>query len=243
MPRVTVDVLPFGMAKTATVLPQDHSPPHADTVVSMLRSLTLDDDYFYRQSLRKMCIQRSPTEDFMPQANEIIPGLFVSDFYTATTPAVLQNLGITHIVSVLSKPDYRYAKPMQHLCVPVEDKEDCKLLDYLDSAVHWIREALEGGGRVLVHCVWGMSRSATVAIAYLIVARSMSLDEAVKAVRSKRRIIRPNAGFMDQLKFYAKVTRLREGHIRRRTTALPKVPEADFDFEVFARGLGVAVPS
>ncbi|KAI0371056.1 phosphatases II [Pilatotrama ljubarskyi] len=231
MPSLTIDVLPLKTPTRPALLRQGRSPPHADAVVSMLRSLTVDDDYFHRRALRKLCTQKTPIDDFLPQASEIIPGLFVSDVYTATSPSVIQRLGITHVASVVSKPLYRYTKPIQHLCVPVDDKEDANLLDYLDSTVKWLRDALNGGGRVLVHCVWGMSRSATVAIAYLIVARGMTLDHALKVARSRRRVIRPNAGFMSQLKIYEKVTRLREAHARA-ATKLPK--ELIFDLELGA---------
>ena len=56
--------------------------------------------------------------------------------------------------------------------------------------------------RVLVHCLAGMSRSATIVIAYLLATTSMTAREATEFVRSKRRIIRPNYGFAKQLEVY-----------------------------------------
>ena len=56
--------------------------------------------------------------------------------------------------------------------------------------------------RVLVHCLAGMSRSATIVIAYLIATTPMTAGEATEFVRSKRRIIRPNYGFTKQLEQY-----------------------------------------
>ena len=49
-----------------------------------------------------------------------------------------------------------------------------------------------------MHCFQGMSRSATVVLAFLMLHRDMSLLDAIKHVR-KRRAIHPNAGFMRQL--------------------------------------------
>ena len=51
---------------------------------------------------------------------------------------------------------------------------------------------------VYVHCQQGVSRSATVVLAYLMLHLDMSLMSAVRAVREKREIF-PNEGFLKQL--------------------------------------------
>ena len=71
------------------------------------------------------------------------------------------------------------------------------LLHHLDS-VH------SKGGRVFVHCHAGISRSATVCIAYLMQQQKLTVDEAYKFVQSKRPIISPNLGFMGQLMAFQK---------------------------------------
>lgn len=53
-------------------------------------------------------------------------------------------------------------------------------------------------GKVLVHCLMGVSRSATCAIAYLMIAKKMSASEAIRTVRAQREV-RPNDGFLHQL--------------------------------------------
>ncbi|RPD78386.1 phosphatases II [Lentinus tigrinus ALCF2SS1-7] len=196
-----------------TLVPEHRSPPRADTLVPMLRSLTVDDS-FQRRALRNTCMQRSPVEDFFPQASEIIP-------------AVLKQLAITHLISVVRKPECRYPRSINDL------------LRYLDHTVPWIRDALAQDGRVLVHCVWGMSRSASVVLASLIAAPSLSLDEALRIVRARRQIVRPNSGFMTQLKVYELVTRLREAQEKRRRERSES--EAELDLDALARRLGISV--
>jgi len=53
---------------------------------------------------------------------------------------------------------------------------------------------------VLVHCLAGKSRSATIVIAYLMVVNNWTCDMAYKFLVAKRPVISPNLGFMGALK-------------------------------------------
>ena len=54
------------------------------------------------------------------------------------------------------------------------------------------------GNKVYVHCHQGISRSATIVVAFLMLKRGLPLMEALKTIREKR-LIRPNEGFVKQL--------------------------------------------
>lgn len=54
-------------------------------------------------------------------------------------------------------------------------------------------------GRVLVHCLMGVSRSATLVLAFLMITEGLTLQEAVAAVRPHRDVC-PNPGFLQQLR-------------------------------------------
>lgn len=58
-------------------------------------------------------------------------------------------------------------------------------------------------GRVLVHCLMGVSRSATLVLAFLMIAMGLTLQEAVAAVRPHRDVC-PNPGFLQQLRILDK---------------------------------------
>ena len=63
----------------------------------------------------------------------------------------------------------------------------------------FMKNAFLEGGRVLVHCHAGISRSATTVISYLMKEHGMALNPATQLVRSRRWFINPNPGFVKQL--------------------------------------------
>ena len=85
--------------------------------------------------------------------------------------------------------------------IEVDDSAFSQLLPEFPHASKFISAALSGGGGVLVHCMAGVSRSTTVATAYLMKAQKNQDAAAVlAAVRSVRAEVKPNAGFMHQLR-------------------------------------------
>ncbi|GAW00049.1 dual specificity [Lentinula edodes] len=57
----------------------------------------------------------------------------------------------------------------------------------------------DNGGKVLVHCVMGVSRSATVLSAYLMQSRKLNPSQALELIRTRRPCVQPNYGFLKQL--------------------------------------------
>lgn len=55
--------------------------------------------------------------------------------------------------------------------------------------------------KVLVHCRLGVSRSASIVLAYLLKNSDKSLKEVWKEVREKRPIVKPNPSFIKQLMY------------------------------------------
>ena len=92
-----------------------------------------------------------------------------------------------------------------HLHLPLRDEEDEALLPHLPAALSFIQEALgiEGGGKVLVHCQAGKSRSVAVVIAHLMKAAPrhapLSAEEALEKVKAVIPDAQPNEGFWAQL--------------------------------------------
>lgn len=57
-------------------------------------------------------------------------------------------------------------------------------------------------GNVLVHCIRGVSRSASFVIGYLMKKNEMTLNEALSYLQSRRPVVQPNDAFLAQLHRY-----------------------------------------
>eukprot|EP00056_Hartaetosiga_gracilis_P022622 m.31924 g.31924 ORF g.31924 m.31924 type:complete len:211 (+) comp9741_c1_seq3:203-835(+) len=69
------------------------------------------------------------------------------------------------------------------------------------DVVSEIQKCLENSGAVLVHCAQGKSRSATIVMAYLALAKGFTdYNKALEFIREKRPMAEPNEGFKKQLK-------------------------------------------
>merc|ERR1719401_2229787 len=71
----------------------------------------------------------------------------------------------------------------------------------MEGPLEYIRAARKASpeNRVLVHCVQGISRSASVIIAYLMTEENMSLKQAYEHTKELRPIIEPRLEFLHQL--------------------------------------------
>jgi hypothetical protein len=102
--------------------------------------------------------------------------------------------------------------------VPIADSDRVDIGRHFGRCTRWIRAAIRGGGRVLVHCQQGISRSATIACAYVMITRRLVLPAALAHLRTTRPQVRPNGGFLDQLtNLDQQLARAHNTHIRKRT--------------------------
>ena len=71
----------------------------------------------------------------------------------------------------------------------------------------FIDRCFAGGGKVLVHCNDGMSRSASLVIAYLMQKYGLDFKKALNHVQSRRFCVQPNDGFEQQLREFEPIYR------------------------------------
>ena len=88
----------------------------------------------------------------------------------------------------------------------VKDSDNADLHAHFDEVSDFISSAEKAKPRkpnVLVHSLCGVSRSSTLAIAYLMKEKKFSYEEAEDLLLSKRRRAFPNIGFRAQLLQYS----------------------------------------
>lgn len=107
-----------------------------------------------------------------------------------------------HILNVTREIDNFFPGTFDYLNIRVYDDEKTDLLKHWDNTFKYISRAKEEGSKVLVHCKMGVSRSASVVIAYAMKAFDWNFDKAMDHVRGKRTCIKPNTSFITQLVTY-----------------------------------------
>mmetsp|Transcript_112529 Transcript_112529/g.223656 ORF Transcript_112529/g.223656 Transcript_112529/m.223656 type:complete len:1232 (-) Transcript_112529:86-3781(-) len=149
-------------------------------------------------------------------SSEILPCLFLGGNRNAENAKELTvRTGITHILNLAHEcnlwvkeveiPVREYNEKLglgfYYKKYPFGDTPEQDMLPDLPDAIDFIHQARQSDARhkVLVHCVQGISRSATVVVAYLMKYEKMSLLDAHEHTRKRRPVASPRKEFVDQL--------------------------------------------
>jgi len=131
---------------------------------------------------------------------KVLPHLFLGNMRDASDMSALDRLNIRYILNVTAKPPtYSIPQGFQYKHLEAADNGIQNLRQFFEEAFDFIDEAKKAGTGVLVHCQAGISRSPTIAVAYLMKHYPMAMADAYKFVKTKRSIISPNLNFMGQL--------------------------------------------
>ncbi|GBC01919.1 hypothetical protein RclHR1_04390004 [Rhizophagus clarus] len=141
--------------------------------------------------------------------------LYLSGASTAANGDLLARNKITHIINIspcrnffeskiplLQK--YPHWKPPKYLRLYVRDVPGENIEKFFNASVsnRFLYEANRERGRVLVYCWAGVSRSASLILAYLMNQYEYTYNNAFNYLKRRRSIIEPNWGFCLQLSRY-----------------------------------------
>lgn len=138
-------------------------------------------------------------KDGVPAQIPTLEFLYVGSIGSAYNSEKLKQTGITHILCLSESIRLNFPDEFNYLRVPMVDQPEYNFANDLTQIFTFIESVREEGGKVLVHCYQGKSRSCAVCCAYLIRYGSHSLSSALELVRQVRSIALPNSGFMTAL--------------------------------------------
>ncbi|CAD8140718.1 unnamed protein product [Paramecium pentaurelia] len=132
-----------------------------------------------------------------------IGSLYLGNIESACDFELLKKLKIKSIITICtSKIPIQISQSMryyQHIIL--DDNENANISRHFEICFDFIEKG-RSVGNVLVHCMAGISRSATIVAAYLMKKHSISSKEALQQLQRKRWQVYPNEGFIKQLLQY-----------------------------------------
>nr|CAB3240230.1 DUSP8.16 dual specificity phosphatase [Phallusia mammillata] len=162
-----------------------------------------------RGTLSQPCLSESANVG----VTSIFPHLFLGSQNDASDEVMMKDNAISNVLNVscnCARPPHLDDQHFRRIAV--RDNYQEKITPYLDEAVKFIESARVKNERVLVHCLAGVSRSATVAIAYVMYYLRLGSDDAYRFVKEKRPTISPNFNFLGQLMEFETILR-KSGHM------------------------------
>ncbi|XP_047927522.1 serine/threonine/tyrosine-interacting-like protein 2 [Anser cygnoides] len=157
-----------------------------------------------------MDLQRALVKDRLETprdaVDEVWPNVFIAEKSVAVNKSRLKRLGITHVLNaahgtgVYTGPGFYNGLNIQYMGIEVDDFPDMDISKHFRPAAEFLDEALlTYRGKILVSSEMGISRSAVLVAAYLMIYHHMTILEALMTLRKKRAIY-PNDGFLKQLR-------------------------------------------
>mmetsp|Transcript_21617 Transcript_21617/g.35795 ORF Transcript_21617/g.35795 Transcript_21617/m.35795 type:complete len:158 (+) Transcript_21617:92-565(+) len=135
---------------------------------------------------------------------QILPFLYLGNLFAAKNERLLLEYGITDVMNCTTEIRDAFPTKFSYHRIPAHDEMTFNLRIFFESATDTISNVKEKKGRILVHCLAGVSRSVSICVAYLIRYENFSFPLALEHVQSRRRIAHPNGNFISQLKQYEK---------------------------------------
>jgi len=131
----------------------------------------------------------------------VLPNLYISGYEATKDHISLSAQGITHILNLAGEHKCPNAHPGQfsYFSLTMPDNSRIDILFFIYVAVEFILRATQNGGKVLIHCVKGLSRAPTVACGYLILQHKLDANQSLAMLHRMHPEADPNLGFLSQL--------------------------------------------
>jgi len=159
-----------------------------------------------KQEANETALRKEKLARFEHDCTRIEDFLYVSGDKVARNRELLLSVGITHILNCagLTTPNC-FPGLFAYTTLYVNDAAQEDISCFFYDAVELITKVKSiPGGKILVHCTQGVSRSVSMCLAYYMLARDIKFDDALAFVKERRGIAAPNTGFACQLMLWHK---------------------------------------
>ncbi|CAG9310041.1 unnamed protein product [Blepharisma stoltei] len=149
--------------------------------------------------------------------DKIDDGIYLGNEAAASRLDLLKNNGISHIIVAGIELEPHFPIHFSYKKLEVLDRSEEKIDKYFEECNEFIDEAINSNNRVFIHCYQGVSRSCSIAAAYLISKKKFSPRLALDYIKSKHFECNPNKGFCEQLESYGKRINMKRAHQKNST--------------------------
>ena len=137
--------------------------------------------------------------------SKVFDWLYLGTFTNACDIEELKRMNIKYILNcAIECKNTTLPKDIKELHLKIRDNINFDIIPFFKQSNDFINQVRGAGGKILIHCKLGISRSAAIVIAYLIKYYGFNFNSALKFIKKQRERINPNAGFIEQLKQYEK---------------------------------------
>ncbi|KAA8529655.1 hypothetical protein F0562_034245 [Nyssa sinensis] len=153
-----------------------------------------------KQPPREFQLRKDKLAFFDKECSRIADHIYLGSDAVAKNREILRQNGITHVLNCVGfvSPEY-FKSDLVYKTLWLQDTPSEDITSILYDVFDYFEDVREQGGRVLVHCCQGVSRSTSLVIAYLMWREGQSFEDAFQYVKAARGVTNPNMGFACQL--------------------------------------------
>ncbi|XP_022891456.1 protein-tyrosine-phosphatase MKP1-like [Olea europaea var. sylvestris] len=174
------------------------NPP--TTPGARLGSLTPRGNSNSKQPPREFEFKKDKLAFFDKECSRILDHVYLGSDAVAKNREILRKNEITHVLNCVGFvcPEY-FKNDLVYKTLWLQDSPSEDITSIFYDVFDYFEDVREQGGRVLVHCFQGVSRSSSLVIAYLMWKEGQSFEDAFQHVKAARGVTNPNLGFACQL--------------------------------------------
>jgi hypothetical protein len=132
---------------------------------------------------------------------EIDDHLFLGNFSHSFFLNTLNQCRIKAIVNATTDaPNYYFDQKIDYYNIPISDLNDVSIAGFLEESRSFIDGYISKGENVMVHCIFGRSRSVAICVYYLMKKYGIPFEKAYGIIENKKSCININQSFADQIK-------------------------------------------